>query len=154
MKNTLRASGIAMLTAGAVLLATPNVAVAAGQPAADDSASARAGEALSSLAESVEALQAHPISEAESVEAAMTSAKVQDRQVEVLQMRTETDTVYANPDGTLTRQTAAGPVRMIQDGRWVDVDVDLRRESDGDVVAKAHPEGLRLAGKGVPCRAR
>ncbi|WP_331760028.1 DNRLRE domain-containing protein (plasmid) [Streptomyces sp. NBC_01471] len=148
MKNTLRASGIAMLTAGAVLLATPNVAVAAGQPAADDSASARAGEALSSLAESVEALQAHPISEAESVEAAMTSAKVQDRQVEVLQMRTETDTVYANPDGTLTRQTAAGPVRMIQDGRWVDVDVDLRRESDGDVVAKAHPEGLRLAGKG------
>ncbi|WP_217145934.1 DNRLRE domain-containing protein [Streptomyces sp. AC627_RSS907] len=73
---------------------------------------------------------------------------MQDHRVEVLQMRTETDTVFANPDGTLTRETSVAPVRMLKDGRWTDVDVDLRREADGDVVAKAHPRGLSLAGKG------
>ncbi|MFF5106368.1 DNRLRE domain-containing protein [Streptomyces sp. NPDC000134] len=148
MKNPLRASGIAMLTAGAVLLATPNIAVAADRPAADGAAGTEAEQAVSALLDSVESLQAHPITEAESAEAALAAARVQDRKVEILQMRTETDTVYANPDGTLTRESAAGPVRMIKDGRWVDVDVDLQRGSDGDVVAKAHPEGLRLAGKG------
>ncbi|RRQ81953.1 hypothetical protein CQW39_01320 [Streptomyces griseofuscus] len=68
-------------------------------------------------------------------------------------MRTETDTVFANPDGTLTRESAAAPVRMVKDGRWVDVDVDFERAADGGVVAKAHPEGLRLAGgDGTPAR--
>ncbi|MFD4344775.1 hypothetical protein ACFWQ6_07835 [Streptomyces coelicoflavus] len=31
-------------------------------------------------------------------------------------MRTETDTVFANPDGTLTRETSVAPVRMLKDG--------------------------------------
>jgi hypothetical protein len=128
----------------------PNVAVATGLR---NPADVEAEQLVSGLLEAVDELKAHPIEEAETVEAALTAARVQDRKVEVLQMRTETDTVFANPDGTLTRETAAAPVRMLKDGRWTDVDVDLRREADGDVVAKAHPEGLRLAGQGgTPAR--
>jgi hypothetical protein len=128
----------------------PNVAVATGL---GNPADVEAEQLVSGLLEAVDELKAHPIEEAETVEAALTAARVQDRKVEVLQMRTETDTVFANPDGTLTRETAAAPVRMLKDGRWTDVDVDLRREADGDVVAKAHPEGLRLAGQGgTPAR--
>ncbi|MFI7388426.1 DNRLRE domain-containing protein [Streptomyces sp. NPDC049813] len=92
-------------------------------------------------------LAAHPIDEAETVEAALEAAKVQERRVEVLQMRTETDTVYANPDGTLTTVVAAGPVRMVRDGTWVDVDLGLKRSNGGHVEAAAHPEHLQLAGK-------
>ncbi|MFI1365257.1 DNRLRE domain-containing protein [Streptomyces griseochromogenes] len=133
------------MTAGAVLLSTPHIAEAANDPTAAD---AQADRAMSELEQALESVQSHPIKEAESPEAALAAAKVQDRKVEVLQLRTETDTVHANPDGTLTRETAAGPIRMIKDGRWVDVDLDLERDASGGVSAEAHPEGLRLAGKG------
>ncbi|MEU0855772.1 DNRLRE domain-containing protein [Streptomyces griseofuscus] len=150
MKSTWHAGGIAMLTAGAVLLSTPNAAVAADRRS---SADADAEQTVSGLLEAVDRLKAHPVGEAETVQAAQTAARMQDRRVEVLQMRTETDTVFANPDGTLTRESAAAPVRMVKDGRWVDVDVDFERAADGGVVAKAHPEGLRLAGGGgTPAR--
>lgn len=76
----------------------------------------------------------------------MEAAKVQECRVEVLQMRTETETVYANADGSLTTEVAAGPVRMVRDGKWVDVDLDLKRSTGGDVEAVAHPEHLKLAG--------
>lgn len=145
MRTTWHASGIAMLAATAVLLATPHVAVAAGGTGPGDTETERA---VSGLLEAVDQLRTHPITEAESVDAAQTAARMQDHRVEVLQLRTETDTVFANPDGTLTRETSVAPVRMLKDGRWTDVDVDLRREADGDVVAKAHPQGLALAGKG------
>ncbi|MFF9044605.1 DNRLRE domain-containing protein [Streptomyces parvulus] len=145
MRTTWHAAGIAMLTATAVLLATPNVAVAAGGTSPADT---EAEQAVTGLLEAVDQLRADPIGEAESVDAARTAARMQDHRVEVLQMRTETDTVFANPDGTLTRQTSPAPVRMLKDGRWTDVDVDLRRAADGDVVAKAHPRGLSLAGRG------
>ncbi|MEU0449055.1 DNRLRE domain-containing protein [Streptomyces tendae] len=145
MRTTWHASGIAMLAATAVLLATPNVAVAAVGTSPGET---EAEHAVSGLLEAVDQLRTHPITEAESVDAAQTAARMQDHRVEVLQMRTETDTVFANPDGTLTRETSVAPVRMLKDGRWTDVDVDLRRKADGDVVAKAHPQGLALAGKG------
>lgn len=134
-----------MPTATAVLLATPNVAVAAGGTSPADT---EAEQAVTGLLEAVDQLRADPIGEAESVDAAQTTARMQDHRVEVFQMRTETDTVFANPDGTLTRQTLPALVRMLKDGRWTDVDVDLRRAADGDVVAKAHPRGLSLSGRG------
>ncbi|RAJ70631.1 hypothetical protein K377_07913 [Streptomyces sp. PsTaAH-137] len=138
------ASGIALLTAGAVLLATPHVALA-------DSSSARADvqedQAMTELEKALETFTGKPIDEAETVEAALTAAAVQSHKVEVLQMRTETDTTFANPDGTLTTEMAAGPIRMVEDGKWVPVDLDLQRTKGGDVEAKAHPEHLRIAGK-------
>ncbi|WP_257136973.1 DNRLRE domain-containing protein [Streptomyces sp. gb14] len=148
MKTSWRTGTVAIATAGAVLLSTPYLASADERGNASNSATEEAEQAVSDLLGTVQALEEHPISEAETPEAALTAAKVQDRRVEVLQMRTETDTVYANADGTLTRISAAGPVRMIKDGRWVDVDLDLKRSADGDVTAAAHPEGLRMAGGG------
>ncbi|WP_326675198.1 DNRLRE domain-containing protein [Streptomyces sp. NBC_01237] len=145
MKTTWRAGSVALITAGAVLLSTPYLAVADGR---SESAESEEEKAVTELLDAAAELVKNPIREAETAEAALTAAKMQDRRVEVLQMRTETDTVYANADGTLTRTSAAGPVRMVKDGRWVDVDLDFKHTADGDVVAAAHPEGLRLAGAG------
>ncbi|MFE7469360.1 DNRLRE domain-containing protein [Streptomyces sp. NPDC057499] len=150
MKTTWRAGSVALITAGAVLLSTPHLAVANDRVT---SAESEEEKAVTALLDAAEELAKNPIREAETAEAALTAAKVQDRRVEVLQMRTETDTVYANADGTLTRTSAAGPVRMVEDGRWVDVDLDFERTSDGGATAAAHPEGLRLAGPdGTPAR--
>ncbi|TFV32256.1 hypothetical protein E4K10_17845 [Streptomyces sp. T1317-0309] len=135
-----------MLTAGAVVLSTPHAAVAADRP--KSTAAAEVDDAVAELEKALETFKANPVTDAESAEAALAAATVQDHRVEILQMRTETDTVYANPDGTLTRTTAAGPIRMIQDGQWANVDADLQRDPDGGVSAKAHPAGLTLAGKG------
>lgn len=145
MKTSWRTGTVAIATAGAMLLSTPYLATADDRGNATDSATE---QAVSDLLDTAQALAEHPITEAETPEAALTAAKMQERRVEVLQMRTETDTVHANADGTLTRTSAAGPVRMIKDGRWVDVDLDLKRAAGGEVTAAAHPEGLRMAGAG------
>ncbi|MBM7171576.1 DNRLRE domain-containing protein [Streptomyces sp. G44] len=142
------ATAIAVLTAGAVLVSTPH---AIARPSAEEATAAEVDQLLSGLKDldsGLETFKSTPIKEAETVEAAQAAAAVQDRKVEVLQMRTETDTVYANPDGTLTREAASGPIRMIRDGEWVDVDVDFKAAKDGTVAAKAHPQQLELAGKG------
>ncbi|MEL3945573.1 MULTISPECIES: DNRLRE domain-containing protein [Streptomyces] len=156
MKRSWRArtAGMALLTAGAVLTATPH-AIAQPAAAAADKDAAEVDRFLADLErearrgdKGLETFRSAPVKEAESVEAARVAAAVQGRKVEVLQLRTETDTVHANPDGTLTREMAAGPVRMIRDGEWVDVDVDLKAAAGGKVAAKAHPQDLELAGKG------
>ncbi|MFI6586049.1 DNRLRE domain-containing protein [Embleya sp. NPDC050493] len=67
---------------------------------------------------------------------------------------TEASTTWANPDGTLTTETSAGPVRFRRNGVWVDIDVAFARRPDGSVVSKAHPGGLRLAGPGGGDRAK
>ncbi|WP_405511217.1 DNRLRE domain-containing protein [Streptomyces anulatus] len=80
-------------------------------------------------------------------------ARLSGKRVEALSERTETSATWVNKNGSLTTEMAAGPVRF-QDGAtgsWEDVDLDLAREPDGSVEPKAHPRGLRLAGKkGVP----
>ena len=42
----------------------------------------------------------------------------------------------------------AAPVRVKANGRWVPVDLNLRRDPDGTVAAVAHPEGLTLVVEG------
>ncbi|WP_327695484.1 DNRLRE domain-containing protein [Streptomyces sp. NBC_00459] len=88
------------------------------------------------------------VTEANTPEAAIVAAKAGNRRVEVLERRTESSTTWASPDGTLVTELSSGPVRMLRDGDWVDVDATLTRRPDGSVVAKAHPQGLRLAGAG------
>ncbi|MEU3972208.1 DNRLRE domain-containing protein [Streptomyces bacillaris] len=78
---------------------------------------------------------------------ATLAARLGGERVEVLDERTETRTVWANPDGTFTEDRSAGPVRFRNaDGSWTDVDIDLAAAPGGKVVAKAHPLGLTLAG--------
>lgn len=86
--------------------------------------------------------------EAADIASARVTARLYGHRVEALSERTETSTTWANKDGSLTTELAAGPIRFERDGAWVDVDVALAEREDGSVAAKAHPSGLELAGKG------
>jgi hypothetical protein len=84
---------------------------------------------------------------------ALTRAKNAGKKTLVPDETTATSITYANPDGTLTSDLAAGPARMQRQGRWVDVDARLTTAADGSVKAKAHPNGLELSGGGgTPAR--
>lgn len=80
---------------------------------------------------------------------AMLTARVRGRRVEILAERTEESSTFAEPDGSYTSESFAGPVRMrdasAKDG-WVDLDPTLVRGVDGSVRARVHPEFLRLSG--------
>ncbi len=90
--------------------------------------------------------------QAADIPSARVAAKLSGKRVEALSERTETSTTWVNKDGSLTTSLAAGPVRFERDGKWLDVDVELR-ESGSGVEPVAHPEGLRLAGKtGTPAK--
>ncbi|MFE9042540.1 DNRLRE domain-containing protein [Streptomyces sp. NPDC007818] len=80
---------------------------------------------------------------------ARVAARLSGKPVEVLSERTETSTTWANADGSLKTEIAGGPIRFLDTvtGEWRDVDVALAAQPDGSVVSKAHPQGLRLAGK-------
>ncbi|WP_369166455.1 RHS repeat-associated core domain-containing protein [Streptomyces sp. R28] len=83
------------------------------------------------------------------------AARLSGKRVEALSERTETATTWANKDGSLTTELTAGPVRFRDEvtGEWRTVDLDLVEEEDGAVEPKAHPSGLRLAGKsGTPAK--
>lgn len=88
------------------------------------------------------------VTEAATAEAALAAAESGKRRVEVLDQRTETSTTWANADGTLTTEQSAGPIRTLKDGKWVEVDIDLKRQGDGSVKAKAHPDDLELGKPG------
>ncbi|MER7517135.1 DNRLRE domain-containing protein [Streptomyces sp. NPDC126499] len=81
------------------------------------------------------------------VTSAVLRARMEGRRVEVTDARTETRTLWANPDGTLTEDQAGGPVRFrADDGTWTEVDISLEKAADGEVEAKAHPLELTLGG--------
>ncbi|MFJ6490772.1 DNRLRE domain-containing protein [Streptomyces californicus] len=85
--------------------------------------------------------------EAADILSAKVAAKLSGKRVEALSERTETSTTWVNKDGSLTTELSSGPVRFEQGGSWTDVDVELRETAEG-VEAKAHPNGLSLAGRG------
>ncbi|MFF3316209.1 DNRLRE domain-containing protein [Streptomyces sp. NPDC003035] len=87
---------------------------------------------------------------------AVVAARLSGKRVEAVSERTESATTWANPDGTVTTDTASGPVRFRDKatGAWRDVDVDLAKSEDGTVVAKGHPLGLKLGGKTPAAKAR
>ena len=93
------------------------------------------------------------VTQAADIPSARVAARLSGKRVEALSERTETSTTWVNKDGSLTTELSAGPVRFHDEdsGDWRDVDVNLVAGADGAVEAKAHPNGLRLAGKtGTP----
>ncbi len=86
---------------------------------------------------------------AENITSARVAARLSGERVEALSERTETSTTWVNKDGSLTSEVFAGPVRFrdAATGEWRDVDVALAAQADGSVSSKAHPQGLKLAGK-------
>ncbi|MFF9322858.1 RHS repeat-associated core domain-containing protein [Streptomyces sp. NPDC014735] len=105
--------------------------------------------ATAALSQAVAAPKKPTVVQAADIASARVAARLSGKRVEALSERTETSTTWVNKDGSLTTELSAGPVRF-QDpasGNWRDVDVELAAEADGSVVSKAHPRGLRLAGK-------
>ncbi|MFF1415306.1 LamG-like jellyroll fold domain-containing protein [Streptomyces sp. NPDC058289] len=82
-------------------------------------------------------------------DAALAEAKATGKPVPVPAVTTETDTVVANPDGTLGLTRSVAPVRTKQDGHWADLDATLVKAADGMVRPKASVSGLTLSGGGT-----
>ena len=81
---------------------------------------------------------------------AQLTARVRGARVEVLSGRSETESTFANPDGSFSTEQFGAPVRVRDKaGRhgWRDVDLTLVDNGDGTVGPRVHPQGLRLAGK-------
>jgi hypothetical protein len=53
------------------------------------------------------------------VVSARVLARSSGQRVEVLELRSETDTTWVNPDGTFTTDVAAGPIRVRKNGELV-----------------------------------
>ncbi|MEU3657942.1 FG-GAP-like repeat-containing protein [Streptomyces sp. NPDC032161] len=66
--------------------------------------------------------------------------------IEVVSHRTEYNTVFANPNGTFTMESAAVPVRVRQSGQLVPVDQRLERTASGTVKPRATAVGLEFSG--------
>ncbi|MCX4683558.1 hypothetical protein OG401_04410 [Kitasatospora purpeofusca] len=87
-----------------------------------------------------------PSTEAPDAASAMLSARLQGHRVEVTGERTETTTLWANPDGTLTQDRSVGPIRKRVGDTWASVDTTLVETADGRVAPKVHPADVVFAG--------
>lgn len=110
---------------GGVAAGHPGGTVTGGAPAADQSL-VRPGEAE-----------------------AVATARATGARVEVLDRRTETRQVFANPDGTFTSETSAMPERLRRGEGWVRVDPTLRFAADGSVTPIATALTMRFSGGGT-----
>ncbi|MFD9406817.1 ricin-type beta-trefoil lectin domain protein [Streptomyces sp. NPDC059989] len=91
-----------------------------------------------------------PTTERERAEdAALAEAKRTGKPVPVPVATTETDTVVANPNGTLGLSRSVTPVRTKIDGKWTDLDAALVKAADGTLRPKAAANGLSLSGGGT-----
>jgi hypothetical protein len=79
---------------------------------------------------------------------ALTEAQRTGQPVPVDGELTETSTVLANPDGTLTLRSHAKPVRTNKDGSWHDIDTGLVRAADGTLSPAATPVDVSFSAGG------
>ncbi|MET9638117.1 FG-GAP-like repeat-containing protein [Streptomyces virginiae] len=86
---------------------------------------------------------------AEETESAKKSAKKSGKPVEVVGGRTETDELYANPDGTMTLDRALFPVRVRQGSALVPVDPTLQVKAQGRIAPKAARTDVSFSGGGT-----
>ncbi|MGW0703451.1 DNRLRE domain-containing protein [Streptomyces sp. NPDC002867] len=63
--------------------------------------------------------------EAPDLASARLAAALRGKRVEALSERTETSSTWANPNGTLTTETASGPFRVKEGGEWKQLDTTL-----------------------------
>lgn len=92
------------------------------------------------------AVKAPPVADRPDVVSAAVTARAQGSRVEVTSLRTETSTTWSNPDGTMTTEAHAAPIRYQDPGSGVlrDIDLNWQRAGDGTVAPGAHPFGMRL----------
>jgi hypothetical protein len=92
---------------------------------------------------------AAPVTEAPDAATAVMAAYRQGSRVEVLSERTDTRSVYANPDGSHTARVTAVPTRFQRAGEWVDIDRTLVRRPDGSVAPAVVGDDVVLSGGGT-----
>ena len=84
------------------------------------------------------------------VVSARLSARLQGNRVEVTDLRTESSTTWARPDGTLTTDQSAGPVRVRRGDGWVPLDLTLHLVDGGWSPAAAATSVVFSAGGDGP----
>lgn len=93
--------------------------------------------------------EAHPTEATAPTEsAAKALAAKSAHPVEAEDARTESSSVVANPDGTMTLESFSGPVRLRRGGEWVDVDTSLERRG-GVVVPRAAKGSIQFSNGGT-----
>jgi hypothetical protein len=78
---------------------------------------------------------------------AFLAAQLQGSRVEVSGERSETSTMWANPDGSLTADESTGPVRVLKEDGWVPLDMDLVAVAGG-WAPKASPSTVTFSAGG------
>jgi RHS repeat-associated protein len=78
---------------------------------------------------------------------AQLAARLLGRRVEVTGLRSETETVWANPDGTFTSDVTSGPTRVRKNGAWVPLDLSLEQVG-GRLRPVAAPADVSFSGGG------
>ncbi|TDO48499.1 RHS repeat-associated protein [Kribbella sp. VKM Ac-2527] len=100
--------------------------------------------AVAALADDPKQAVATVVSRPDVVSAAVT-ARAQGTRVEVESMRTETSSTWSNPDGTMTTDAHAAPIRFKgTTGAWRDIDLTLQQGIDGTVAPRGHQYDLKL----------
>ncbi|MCU7728950.1 hypothetical protein ODJ79_35005 [Actinoplanes sp. KI2] len=80
--------------------------------------------------------------------AAIAKAKQTGAAVGIAAQTTESSTVLANPDGTLTKISSSNPQRVLQNGKWVPIDTTLVRRTDGSYAPRAAVTSVTIGGGG------
>ena len=68
---------------------------------------------------------------------AMAAADACSERIEVMESRTPFDQVFAEPDGTMTLESAVEPQRVHLNGEWVDIDTSLQDNGTGRAAPAA-----------------
>ncbi len=134
---------------GPVVLVTAALAMLIGLPSA--AAEPRKG---GGAADPVAAAPAAPAPERPTEATALAAASATGTRVAVTGLRTETEDVYANPNGTFTMIQHVLPVRVRQGASWVPVDATLRVGRDGAIRPAATTVPITLSGGGTTPLAR
>ncbi|WP_285751025.1 RICIN domain-containing protein [Lentzea sp. NBRC 105346] len=92
--------------------------------------------------------QLPPSNEAADIPSARATAALHKIRVEALNERTESVSTFVNPDGKITSELSAGPIRVKRGDAWVPVDLTLEKRADGTIAPKAHPRDLVIAKAG------
>ncbi|MEU7838302.1 MULTISPECIES: DNRLRE domain-containing protein [unclassified Nonomuraea] len=82
---------------------------------------------------------------------ATRTAKAQGRRVEVESEKTESSSLWANPDGTFTLETFPGPVRVKDGDTWRPIDTSLVRDGQAGLHPKRTASDVQVSdGGGEP----
>jgi hypothetical protein len=125
------------------------MATAAGAAATSPALSAHAAPRPASAASSAAAAKAAPGNSLLTEPQAQALARKTGKPVPVTAATTDSSTLTANPNGSLTLSEQNMPVRKEVDGTWKALDATLQRDSDGSVSPAVTTSGLRLSGGGT-----